>query len=297
MSNPIFYTVDVFSDEKMAGNQLAVFRNCRDLSDEKMQRIAQEINYSETTFILSETPQNNGYDVRIFTPREEMRFAGHPTLGTAFIIQQEIIKEKADKVALNLKAGQIPVSFTYDANGHPDILWMRQNQPEFKSIVSPEKIVPVLNLEYDDFDSRFPIQEVSTGTPFLLVPLKDLKAVKKAEINLKAYFKLIEELEAKAIYFFCPETYSAENQLNTRMFADYLGVPEDPATGSAAGCLAGYLTNYRYFDSNEIDIRVEQGCEIDRKSLLFLKAQKIADRYNINVGGKVFFIARGEFFG
>ncbi len=253
------------------------------------------MNYSETTFILNETETEGGYDVRIFTPRGELPFAGHPTLGTAYIINKEILGSKADKVNLNLKAGQIPVSFTYE-NGDPDILWMRQNQPEFGAKVGPEEVVSVLNLTYDDLDSRFPIQEVSTGMPDLIIPIKNLEAMKKAACDVQKYMKLIENLQAKAIYLFCSETYNKENHINVRMFADYFGVPEDPATGSAAGCLAGYLCKYKVLGSDEIDIRVEQGYEIDRKSLLYVKAQKIDDSYNINVGGKVFYISKGEFY-
>jgi trans-2,3-dihydro-3-hydroxyanthranilate isomerase len=124
MSNPTFYIVDVFAEEKYAGNQLAVVRHTQSLASADMQRFAKEMNYSETTFLTSETPRHNGYDVRIFTPEAEIPFAGHPTLGTAYIIQRELIQTSVEQVNLNLQVGQIPVTFTYCGNV-PDILWMQ----------------------------------------------------------------------------------------------------------------------------------------------------------------------------
>ncbi|MBE9096149.1 PhzF family phenazine biosynthesis protein [Tychonema sp. LEGE 07203] len=291
-----FYIVDVFAESKYAGNQLAVFcgAGVAKLSDIQMLQIAREINYSETTFIRSPNPRNNGYDVRIFTPKKELPFAGHPTLGTAFVLQQEIIGEKVDRVILNLAVGQIPVTFNY-RNQSADILWMRQNSPNFGQVLSSETLATVLNLEPDEIDEKFPIQEVSTGVPFIIVPLKTIAALKKAKVNSDKYFELINTTEAKEILIFCPETYSDINDLSVRVFADSLGIPEDPATGSANGCLAGYLVNYRYFGQDAIDIKVEQGYEIDRPSLLLLQSQRTNGEIEVLVGGKVVMVAKGEF--
>ncbi|WP_293124839.1 PhzF family phenazine biosynthesis protein [Microcoleus sp. bin38.metabat.b11b12b14.051] len=291
-----FYIVDVFAESKYAGNQLAVFcgAGVAELSEAEMLLIAKEINYSETTFIRSPFLQNNGYDVRIFTPKKELPFAGHPTLGTAFVLQQEIIGQKVDRVILNLAVGQIPVTFNY-RNESADILWMRQNPPTFGQVLSAESLATVLNLELDEIDSRFPSQEVSTGVPFIIVPLKTLASLKKAKVNLDKYFELIKTTEAKEILIFCPETYSDINDLNVRVFAHSLGIPEDPATGSANGCLAGYLVEYTYCGESEIDVRVEQGYEIGRPSLLLLKAERNQEEIEILVGGKVLMVAKGEF--
>jgi len=293
MNQPTLYIVDVFAEEKYAGNQLAVFRHGNHLSSEDMQTIAKEMNYSETTFILSEEEKDGGYDVRIFTPAAEVPFAGHPTLGTSFIIQQEIIKKPVDKLVLNLKVGQIPVTFSYK-NSKPDLLQMKQNSPVFGEIIDKEIMVKILCLDTNDFDSRFPVQEVSTGLPFFIAPIKNLAAVKKAKINLDEYFSFIENKSAKAILFFCPEPYEKNHDLNARMFADYYGVPEDPATGSANGCLAGYLVKHKYFGKTSFNIQVEQGYEIGRKSLLYLKGNEQDGQINVFVGGKVFMVAKGE---
>src|SRR5688572_23152811 len=167
-----FHILDVFAEEKYAGNQLAVVRNAGGLSDEQMQKIALEMNYSETTFILSDEPRDGGYDVRIFTPNNELPFAGHPTLGTAYIIREAIIGQPTEKVVLNLKVGQVPVTFD------EDILWLQQRETSFGEILTPEQLAPVLNLPVEAFDERFPIQEVSTGNPFIIIPLKTLDFVK-----------------------------------------------------------------------------------------------------------------------
>lgn len=239
--------VDVFSQRKYTGNQLAVFKNAENISDSEMQQIAKEINFSETTFILSDTKKDDGYDVRIFTPNEEVPFAGHPTLGTAYIIQNEILEEPLEKLILNFKAGQIPVTF----DNQEEILWMKQNKPTFGRILDTNKVSDILNIDKEYIDDRFPIQEVSTGLPVIVVPLKSLEAVKKVRINKEKYFELINHTEAKAIMVFSPETYNSENDLNVRDFADYYGVPEDSATGSANGCLASYLVKYRYFEKTK----------------------------------------------
>jgi len=293
MDRYIFYILDVFAEEKYAGNQLAVVCDAGKMSDNKMQQIAKEMNYSETTFILSDEPREGGYDVRIFTPAIELPFAGHPTLGTAYVIQREIIGRPVEHVNLNLEVGRIPVTFQNTGEGG-DILWMKQIEPIFGEVFDADDIVRVLAVERDDIDERFPIQEVSTGIFSIIVPLKSLAAVKRVQIARDRYFELIEKTQAKAILIFCSDTYNQDNDLNARMFFDCYGIKEDPATGSANGCLAGYLVKNRYFGTNKIDIRVEQGYEIGRPSLLYLRAKDEGGTINVAVGGKVVMVAKGE---
>jgi trans-2,3-dihydro-3-hydroxyanthranilate isomerase len=289
-----FYIVDVFAESKYSGNQLAVFRDCSMLTASEMQRIAQEMHYSETTFVTSEEPHEGGYDVRVFTPAFELPFAGHPTLGTAYVVQSRIVGKPVDKVVLNMKVGQIPVSFSYKQNT-PDILWMRQKTPTFGKTFDRGRIASILGLKPSDIDKKFPVRLVSTGVPFVIVPLTGLKAIKKINVNHAALRKLLEETKSVVILIFSPETYSKENQLNVRV----LGVPEnileDPATGSGNGCLAAYLVKQRYFGTDKIDIRVEQGYEINRRSLLLLRAKRNPGGIEVDVGGRVQFIAKGEF--
>ena len=293
MKSLTFYIVDVFAEEKYAGNQLAVVRHAKTLDDGEMQRIAKEMHYSETTFILSDEKRSGGYDVRIFSPERELPFAGHPTIGTAYVIKREIAKGPVKNIVLNLKVGQIPVTFARSVK-YGEVLWMKQMHPTFGQTFDATATSKVLGLDVRMIDNKFPVQEVSTGVPFLIVPLKNLAALKRAKISGDKYLELIENAQAKSILVFCPETYSKENDLNVRVFADYYGIPEDPATGSANGCLAGYLVRHRYFGKKRIDIRVEQGYEIARPSLLLLKAEDREGGVDVYVGGKVVMIARGE---
>ncbi|HSB65535.1 MAG TPA: PhzF family phenazine biosynthesis protein [Anaerolineales bacterium] len=285
-----FYILDVFSEKKYAGNQLAVFRNASAISSEEMQKIAREVNFSETTFILSDEPNNGGFDVRIFTPKEEVPFAGHPTLGTAFVIHNAILHGTTDEILLNLRVGQIPVTF-----GQDGYCWMRQIQPIFGQQHEPGILANILGLEIVDFDARFPVQEVSTGLPFFIVPLKNIASLKKARIDKEMYFKYIKNTEAKGILIFCPESHAAHANISVRVFVDYYGVPEDPATGSGNGCLAGYLVKYHCLGKGRLDISSEQGYEIGRPSLLLLKAEQSGEKIDISVGGKCVVVAQGEF--
>ncbi len=290
-----FYIVDVFAERKYTGNQLAVFHGSPMPSSEEMQQIAHEMNYSETTFITSTEPHDGGYDVRIFTADQEVPFAGHPTLGTAYIIQRELIQQAVEKVTLNLQVGQIPVSFSYK-DGRPDFLWMQQKPPVFGGTFAAETIAEMLNIDPSDIDDRFPIQTVSTGLPFIIVPLRNLAAVKRCRVNLDKYFSVLRDTKFRALHLFCPETYHVENQLNARMFfGSSYDCSEDPATGSANGCLAGYLVKHRYFGTDSLDIRVEQGYEINRPSLLLLRAhQAEGEQISVSVGGQVFMVAQGQ---
>src|SRR5882757_555488 len=233
-----FYIVDVFAESKYAGNQLAVFRG--PVPEALMQPLALEMHFSETTFITHETPRDGGYDVRIFTPGAEVPFAGHPTIGTAHILRTEVAAGLPERVALNLKVGQIPVRF--DGN-----YWMTQNPPEFRAQLPPAALAQVLGLTVADLDPRFPIEEASTGLPFIIVPLPSLAVLQRAQVNHDKYFELIAHTWPQGILVFCPGALNPANQLSVRVFVEAFGVPEDPATGSGNGCLAGYLVQHRYW--------------------------------------------------
>jgi trans-2,3-dihydro-3-hydroxyanthranilate isomerase len=188
--------------------------------------------------------------------------------------------------------GQIPVTFETNSAGQ-ETLWMKQKPPVFAETFPLQQFADILQLPQESFDSRYPIQEVSTGMPFIIVPLKTLEAVKEAQVNLASLKKIAAKVHG-GILVFAPQTYCKENNLNVRVFVDLYGIPEDPATGSGNGCLAGYLSHYRYFGTDKVNVRVEQGCEIRRPSLLFLKAQQKGDAIEVHVGGKVIPIANGE---
>jgi trans-2,3-dihydro-3-hydroxyanthranilate isomerase len=294
MSNLPFLILDVFATVRYTGNQLAVCLDAGALTDLQMQQIAREINFSETTFVTNLQPVNGGYNTRIFTPTTELPFAGHPTLGTAFAIQQELLKAQIERVNLNYQVGQIPVDLNY-VNDALDILWMHQQQPQFYDPLSIDQIAAVIGVEATDIDTKYPIEPVSTGLPFIIVPLKTLAAVSRAKLNLSLYQPTVANLPAQAILLFCPETVAASCQLHVRVFTECFGIPEDPATGSANGCLAAYLAKYKYFGSSHLDIAVEQGVEMGRSSLLYLRAEYAPTDCQVSIGGRVIHIASGEF--
>lgn len=288
-----FYIVDVFAEEKYAGNQLAVVRGAADLDTVTMQRIAQEMHFSETTFILSDDERDGGYDVRIFTASDELRFAGHPTLGTAFVIQQYILGIPFEKVTLNLKVGPVPVTLTY-RDGAPDVLWMRPQSATFGPEADGAALAEAMGLSAADVDTRFPVQAVSVGEPFVILPLRTLDAVRRARVNPEPYLAAAHAIGGRWAYFFCPQPENPANHLHSRMVAvDKSGPWEDPATGSANCCLAAWLSRHRYFGSDRVDVRVEQGYEMGRPSLLYLRAAPDGDRIAVDVGGRVFAVAEG----
>ncbi len=253
-----FYIVDVFAENKYEGNQLAVFEHDDSLSAETMQAIAKEIGFAETTFINTHngawhasSSESSGrgthnFDVRIFTTECEIPFAGHPTLGTAFVIQQQILQKPVSQVVLNLKVGNIPVDF------EGGTLWMQQINPIFGKEYPADELAEVLGIEANEIDTNFPKLAVSTGLEFIIIPVKNLKIIQKIKPNVNKFinFLLKHELyktnspskKSMNLFIFTNETYSPENQLNGRMFMVEDGVlKEDSATGSANGCLLGYL--------------------------------------------------------
>ncbi len=285
-----FFIADVFGEKRYSGNQLAILVNASGLSDGEMGQIAREINFSETTFVLSgeEERIDGGYEVRIFTPKGEIDFGGHPTLGTAYVIRERVIRSLVEEVTINLRVGQIPVRFKDDGT-----LWMKQVQPTFGGTIEIKEIAAVLNISESDVDTHWPVREVSTGLPCIVVPLKSMEALKRVRIKRERYNRLINETWANVILVFCPEGYTKEQNISVRVFPVALGIDEDPATGSGNGCLGAYLVEHRYLDSDSIDITVGQGYEIGRPSSVYVKASKKDDLYCIEVGGRVIPVAEG----
>ncbi|GGC51432.1 PhzF family phenazine biosynthesis protein [Haloferax sulfurifontis] len=302
MPQNAFHTVDVFATAKYAGNQLAVFEDADALSSDQMAALANETNYSETTFIEGGSP-DDGYDVRIFTPDGEIPFAGHPTLGTAAVLREHF--DAGDEVTLNLGVGPISVEVrdgNSDADGDdgddgtPDgeQYWMTQNAPAFGEELDPETLAGVLSLDLADFDGDWPIQVVSTGLPAVMVPLRDRDALARSEVFTPAYRSFFDDVGVENLFLFCPDPRDDANDFAARMYAPGHGVAEDPATGSANGCFAGYLARHRYFGDEEIEVTVEQGYEMGRPSHLHLEAEDRGDEVTVRVGGRVEFVSTGR---
>lgn len=292
MSIMKFYMLDVFGEARYSGNQLAVFLARPGLSGEEMQRIAREINFSETTFILSGVPRDDGYDVRIFTPAAELDFAGHPTLGTAFVIRSLDDGRPADEVRLNLKVAQIPVRFEGEA-GEKGLAWMRQAEPTFGRSVDPAAAAAALGLRVADLDDRWPVEQVSTGLPQTIIPLRSFEALGRIALDRPAYESLVSGAWAKVVLAFASGGYQEGQSLGARVFPVALGIPEDPATGSGIGALGAFLLRHRVLGPGALDLRIGQGYEIGRPSVLHLRAEEQDGRFDIRVGGRIIPVAEG----
>ena len=286
-----FVQVDVFTSVPLEGNQLAVFADGRSLSDAEMQALAKEMNLSETTFILprdAATERERGVRVRIFTVDEELPFAGHPTLGTAMVLRGN---NGAEEISLDLNVGRIPVRFS-TRDGLPFGL-MTQRDPEFKNKHSREDVARAAGLAVDDIADDLPIQTVSTGNAFAMVPLKSLAVLQKLSptwANMKTY---LDKCDAKFFYFVSRETVNPEAKLQSRMIF-YNG--EDPATGSAAGPCAAWAVQYGVVPPDE-QVLMEQGVEMKRRSRIFFSAGRNGGKIvNVRVGGHVVEVVRGEVF-
>ena len=296
-----FVQVDVFTSVPLEGNQLAVFADGRSLTDAEMQALAKEMNLSETTFILpreAAIERERGVRVRIFTVDEELPFAGHPTLGTAMVLRDNALRNNAlggnsaaEEVALDLNVGRIPVRFS-TRDGLPFGV-MTQRDPEFGQKHSREEVARAAGLAVDDIAADLPIQTVSTGNAFAIVPLKSLAVLNKlspAWANMKTY---LEKTDAKFFYFVSREALSPDAKLQARMIF-YNG--EDPATGSAAGPCAAWAVQYGVVPPDQQAL-LEQGVEMKRRSRIFFSAGRNGDKIvNVRVGGHAVEVVRGEVF-
>jgi trans-2,3-dihydro-3-hydroxyanthranilate isomerase len=282
---------DVFSARPLEGNSLAVFRDGNGLTDAEMQTIAKEMNLSETTFILprdAATEREHGVRVRIFTVQEELPFAGHPTLGTAFALRQSGV----EKVVLDLNVGKVPVHFE-DRAGEPAFGEMTQLDPTFGRLHEREAVTRATGLNLDDFDESVPIQTVSTGVPFTVTPLKSLSIMQNLHVDPNRAADYLDKTGGKFFYFVSRETVDKQARLHARMFF-YNG--EDPATGSAAGCTSAWMVAYGLAQPDE-RVLIEQGIGMKRPSQIFVRASKRDNRVvNVRVGGQSVEIMRGEVF-
>jgi trans-2,3-dihydro-3-hydroxyanthranilate isomerase len=286
----LFVQLDVFSSRPFEGNSLAVFLDGRGLSDQEMQLIAKEMNLSETTFVLPREPsveRERGVRVRIFTVQEELPFAGHPTLGTAFQLRGSTgVRE----IVLDLNAGKVPVVFE-EKPGQPVFGEMTQLTPKFGERHDRETIVRACGLRDGDIDPSLPIQTISTGVPFTVVPLRGLEIARTLQVDMKGSEEYLQRAGGKFFYFVSRETVDPAARLHARMMF-YNG--EDPATGSAAGCAAAWMVAHGVAQPEE-HVLIEQGIEMKRPSRIFVRASRKDDRVvNVRVGGNVVEVLRGE---
>ncbi|MDB4288621.1 PhzF family phenazine biosynthesis protein, partial [bacterium] len=239
MKSLLYYLVDVFTDQPFGGNPLAVFPNADDLRQEEMQQIAQELNLSETTFLQKATSEGADCTVRIFTPKCEVPMAGHPTIGTAFVILERNLLESRKEGRLIFDLGIGPTKV--DTRG---LITMHQRVPEFGEVIDSVGVMKALGLANSDLLPNIPVQIVSVGVPFILVPIKSLEAVKRARLNLELLDQVCEDHGSREVMPFCLDAEMPSASAHSRMFAPRFGIIEDPATGSAQGPLAAYRVKY-----------------------------------------------------
>jgi trans-2,3-dihydro-3-hydroxyanthranilate isomerase len=279
-----FYQVDVFTKQLFGGNPLAVFPQAQDFKEEDLQKVAREMNLSETTFVYPSTSDEADFDVRIFTPTCEIPFAGHPTLGTAYVLRENgLVTKDKNPLRLNFKAGIIPV-WTEEDKGfmqHPPAKFLQE-------LERSEKIAQALGLGLEHLDGRFPIQVVSTGFPALLVPVISLDKIKEIAINTQTLHEVLEPLGIDMVYAFTTQVVHSSFSLHSRAFAPSMGIPEDPATGSVSGAVGAYLAKYDVIEKEKLgDIKIEQGYEMKRPSSIYVQVtQQGSEIQKIRVGGQ-----------
>ncbi len=288
-----FYIVDVFAKQPYSGNPLAVVVGEDALSDETMQKLAAETNYSETTFVTPEPEADGGYRVRIFTPAREIVFAGHPILGTAWVLRHHVLPDATGPVKLNLMLGQVPVTFEVSAEGK-EVAWFLAPPVTPGKTCAPERMAAAVGVLPGDIDADFPIQQFSAGTSAMIVPLRSLDALRRSQLDLDAFTALAAEGFPSLVYLFCRQTHHPGNNLCARFFFEAHGVREDPATGNGAAFLGAYLLKHRFFPEPEFSIRIEQGYEVRRPSLIMLRARRVDGSDEVSVGGYVMPVVRGE---
>ena len=293
-----FVQLDVFTQRPLAGNPLAIFADALGLNDGEMQALAREMNLSETTFILprdTATEAREGKKVRIFTVEQELPFAGHPTLGTALHLHS--LDQTSPQITLDLKAGKIPVRFTGNSEnaGRNRVDGqvfgeMRQRDPEFGTTLSREAVARVVGIDVDEIASDWPIQLVSTGLTFTIVPFRNQQTLSDLKFTYAQAAEFLKNTGANFFYFLCPERREGRLEARARMFF-YGG--EDPATGSAAGCAASWMVQHRVANSDE-QVLIRQGIECRRPSEMYVRATRDGERItNVLVGGYGVEILRG----
>lgn len=293
-----YHLVDVFTNRAFGGNPLAVFTNGRGLSTELMQSIAKELNLSETTFVLPPEDPSNDYRVRIFTPGNELPMAGHPTIGTSFILAlEQMIELGSEETTVKLEEGVGTISVRLEfKQGRPNLIWMQQPLPTFgPRLENVGGVAEMLSTAPDAIETGWPIQVVSCGVPFLYVPLKDLRAIRSVRFRLDVSERVMAGLDVTEVFVFTTETELEGSSVHSRMFAPALGIYEDPATGAASGPLGCYLVHYQVFPGNtRSEFISEQGIEMGRPSIVKIIIEKAGEEFkNVLVGGQCHFMGEG----
>lgn len=287
------HLVDVFAERRYAGNPLAVVIGDTSLPEATMQAVAAEIDFSETCFVVPHAETDGGYRVRLFTPVREIAFAGHPILGTASVLRRHLALPAGAELQLNLAVGPVPVCFESPDRG-PEVAWFRAPPVAAGATCEPGPVAAALGLDTADVDPQAPVQVLAAGTDALLVPLRGLDALRRARLDLAAYAPLAARGLPPRVYLFCREARDAGHDLSARFFFEARGLREDPATGNGAAFLGAYLLAHRLLPGEALTLRIGQGHELGRPSLVRLEARQAGASAEIRVGGSVIPTVQGE---
>ena len=289
---------DVFTGEVLQGNQLAVFTDARALDPSAMQRVAREMNFSESTFILPPARSDTDIRMRIFTPMNEMPMAGHPTIGSTFALAHAgVIRPGSSRFVFGLNIGPVPVDLEWSGNALR-FAWMTQSTPTFGPVIKDRAAAAAaLGLQSDDLAQNLPVQEVSCGVPYLMVPLRDRQTVDRAVSDTAAFRRFMRAAGLDlAIFLFSVEPKGAAETVYSRMFAPEFGIIEDPATGSASGPLGCYLVRHGIVSGDAAQGMISlQGVAMGRSSRIHIQVNGGSDNISqVRVGGEAVLVGSGE---
>jgi trans-2,3-dihydro-3-hydroxyanthranilate isomerase len=297
-----YHLVDVFTDRQFGGNPLAVFTNGRGIPAERMQAIAKELNLSETTFVLPPEDNANDYRVRIFTPGQELPMAGHPTVGTTYVLAREHLIERGGEgaettIKLEEGVGTIPVRIEWRGGGEARFIEMQQPRPTFGARVEDmAAVAEMLSIDGDEIDAALPLEVVSCGVPFLYVPVRSLRAVRSIKFRTDVWESKLKAVVPPEVFVFTREVEFPGSTVHSRMFAPGMGIYEDPATGGASGPLGCYLVKHGVVpcDEGEAAILSEQGIEMGRPSFIHVRIAREGEEITgVRVGGECRFMGEG----
>ncbi|MEK5431611.1 PhzF family phenazine biosynthesis protein [Lysinibacillus sp. FSL R7-0073] len=292
-----FFYVDAFTTETFGGNPAGVIPNAENLTDEDMQKIANELNLSETAFLLPTSNANANYKIRYFTPTKEVDFCGHATLGTAWLMATKYNWiDKGDKIVFESNIGQISVKWLMENNQLTRVS-MTQVRPQVKSIdISPAVVADLVGIHETDIDDIYPIKIANTGVPHLMVPVKTRQAIDQAEPNLNELKKMNNDFNISTTHLFTFDT-NGQFDIYTRDFCPNIGIDEDPVTGAANGALGGYLYLENILAQQERhQLMIGQGHTINRPGILYVTITPDGENAVIEVAGAAVVSIEGKIF-
>ncbi len=287
-----FYIVDVFAESQFSGNPLAVVVNANALDKATKQAIAAEMNFSETCFLNAMEDNRNGFDLEIYTPSQEIAFAGHPILGAAKVLVDQYYSGLEKTIYFNLKNERVVVEFEYIDDGLHNI-WFSSPSVSLGQVVSHDEFAEIVSIKHEILNNTLPIQEISAFTSALMIPFKDRKCLQEFSIESSVFEALLSNNLPKLLYCYTDDTRESQNDYFVRFFFESNGVREDPATGNGAAFFGAYLIEHGVVKRNHV-VRIEQGYDIRRPSIILVKLNVADGNKLVSVGGKVVLNVKGQ---